>query len=183
MSTGLTVSVILNVFVIAVGGVYTGLFYESQAQVERQEASNRAISAQAVKDSDKRAAEITAKYEAKIAERDNALTALEQSVWATHDSEVLAIVEAGKFRKAHTDVPQPKGDTQSVAFGKDGSEYLTLFPAEQASLQASDAKFSQALTYLSRLGRVSCDRGASYTRGNNCTGSDAVGKRQVRMAL
>ncbi len=183
MSTGNTVSVVLNIFAIPASLILFSLYYESLGRVEQQEASNRAISTQAVKDSDKRAADITAKYEAKIAERDNALTALEQSVWTTHDSEVEAIVKAAKFRNEHSEVPQPKGDGVRVSFGIRDGEYVVLFPAETNALTASDAKFDQALSNLAMLGRVSCEQNAAYRRGSNCTGSDAVGKRQVRMAL
>ncbi|MFA5185615.1 MAG: hypothetical protein WC551_03950 [Patescibacteria group bacterium] len=182
MSTGMTVSVILNVLAIGATAAYAGMYYDlgmSQADYSRQCETDKK---QAKKSCDQHAAEITTGFERKIAERDNALTVLERSVWATHDSEVLAIVEAGKFRRVHTDVPQPKGDSQSVAFGQDGSEYIVLFPAELTSLQASDAKFEQALRYLFTLGRVSCEGRQEFVR-RGCIGSDAVGKRQVRMAL
>lgn len=183
MSYGMTISVVLNVLAFGTAAVYGGMYYESQDQMQRQEKSFAESTKQAKKACDEHATGITTDLSAKIAQRDNALTLLEQSVWAAHDSEVEAIVKAAMFRKDHADVPQPKGERQRVWTGVENFEYVVLFPAEQASLQASDAKFEQALSYLARIGRVSCEQGSSYTRGIQCTGSDAVGKRQVRMAL
>lgn len=182
MSYGLSISVVLNVLAIGTAVVYAGMYYELDIQNQRGVQQYETEKKQATQACDKRAADIEAKLGAQIANRDNALSALEKSVWATHDSEVLAIVEAAKFRKEHADVPQPKGDSQSISFGNDGSDYVVLFPAEVASLQASDAKYEQALRYLFQLGRVSCEGRQDFVR-RGCVGSDAVGKRQVRMAL
>lgn len=133
------------------------------------------------KASDQRAAELTAKYEKQLAQRDGALSDLEKRVWEKHDSEVLAIVKTASFRKEHPDVPQPKGEEVQVL----QDAYLVLFPAEAEALKRSDKEFDQALQYLTMLGRVTCDQGKPYgqdSRYVNCYGSDAVGKRKVVMA-